>query len=1139
MNSEPPLTAEQEQLLQKLALAVEVSQGNFYLIFAHCNYIALQEQLATRLAQLCPIKTVVIQPTDTTLYTAIGQQLAQKKATAVQVLGLEGIANLGQLLAATDPVREEFRNHFHFPLVIWVNNTVQSQWIHSAPNLESWGVTKDFAVSSEFIANFLQKKAEQIFLENLTISRADAVALGREIAAARDDLAQANLAPEVEANLKALLGFTKEIHHQFDEAIVYYQEALSILQLLSSPLIRGVEGERTSFPAEGDIFSDSESFPILERLGKVLQYLTFCSYRKTVKKKNPNAIDWQETRNFLQQTLQVLERLNRPDFVANSLTFLGQILRTLEEWETLEKLAETALVFHQQQGQAIKIAEDTGFLAEVALAQGKNQQAIRLIQEAIKIYPPNVSETDTAPSRFRLIQGKAQQHLGEFSAAIQSLETAKKLSFPAGDEQLYLEILTSLQQLYFEQEQDYLKAFQLSQEIVQTKQAFGQFAFVGANPLQSPEFKSELVNFVKTENEVTLSPEIRASGREKDVRELVQRVIQKDYKVMVLCGESGVGKSSLVKAGLMPLLKGKMIAETTILPVAMRVYSDWMGELGRRLKEALENPPNPPYQGGDLDSHFSEQGGDSEQETILGQLQQCEAQQWRVVFIFDQFEEFFFNHTTTAEQHRFFEFLGHCLKNLSLKVVFSLRKDYLHYLLDVPGMESISHDILSKEVLYPIRNFSPQEAKEIIERLTAHSSFQMEEGLIEQLVIDLTEDGKVRPIELQVVGAQLQEEDIRTLAQYREAGTKAELVQRYLNQVVKGCGEANEDVANLMLYLLTDDRGTRPLKTHTELVVELQDLRALARQLTIEAGQLDLVLEILVLSGLVVLVPEKPEERYQLLHDYLVRFIREQQEPKIQEVIAQLEQEREKGRQLERSLQQLHREIEVAEQTKQQLAHDNRKARRWVQMSSVAALWLFLVAGGAGLWSIQQLKKAAAVTQLERQGTSALRQFEYQQIEALLTAMKAGRGLQEWVKDGRPLDKYPAASPLLALNNILNRIHERNQLQHQRGVNSAQFSPDGERILTASFDGTARVWDSEGKELATLNGHQATMVRSAQFSPDGERIVTASDDGTAKVWRVESLEQLLERGCEWLEDYLTNNPDGQKQREEVCPVVAK
>ena len=67
-------------------------------------------------------------------------------------------------------------------------------------------------------------------------------------------------------------------------------------------------------------------------------------------------------------------------------------------------------------------------------------------------------------------------------------------------------------------------------------------------------------------------------------------------------------------------------------------------------------------------------------------------------------------------------------------------------------------------------------------------------------------------------------------------------------------------------------------------------------------------------------------------------------------------------------------------------------------------------------------------------------------------------------------------------------------------VLSAAFSPDGSRVVTASLDHTARVWNAEtGAEVATLSGH-GDWVWTAAFSPDGSRVVTASEDRTARVW---------------------------------------
>ena len=73
---------------------------------------------------------------------------------------------------------------------------------------------------------------------------------------------------------------------------------------------------------------------------------------------------------------------------------------------------------------------------------------------------------------------------------------------------------------------------------------------------------------------------------------------------------------------------------------------------------------------------------------------------------------------------------------------------------------------------------------------------------------------------------------------------------------------------------------------------------------------------------------------------------------------------------------------------------------------------------------------------------------------------------------------------------------------HTCGVRSAAFSPDGKKIVTASYDKTAKIWDaSTGECLHTLEGH-TNWVCSAAFSPDGKKIVTASYDNTAKIWQL-------------------------------------
>jgi WD40 repeat protein len=96
---------------------------------------------------------------------------------------------------------------------------------------------------------------------------------------------------------------------------------------------------------------------------------------------------------------------------------------------------------------------------------------------------------------------------------------------------------------------------------------------------------------------------------------------------------------------------------------------------------------------------------------------------------------------------------------------------------------------------------------------------------------------------------------------------------------------------------------------------------------------------------------------------------------------------------------------------------------------------------------------------------------------------------------------------------------------HEDFVTSAHFSPDGKWIVTASYDGTARVWEAAGKEVATLRGHEGPIY-DAQFSPDGQWIVTASSDITARVWEtVTGKEVAVLRGHEGVVNSAQFSPD--------------
>ena len=82
----------------------------------------------------------------------------------------------------------------------------------------------------------------------------------------------------------------------------------------------------------------------------------------------------------------------------------------------------------------------------------------------------------------------------------------------------------------------------------------------------------------------------------------------------------------------------------------------------------------------------------------------------------------------------------------------------------------------------------------------------------------------------------------------------------------------------------------------------------------------------------------------------------------------------------------------------------------------------------------------------------------------------------------------------------IRRRRDLHVLRHDGPVNDAVFSRDGSSVLTASDDGTARMWRVSGEPIRTFT-HGGHVLR-AVFSPDGRTVVTAGDDHTARIWRV-------------------------------------
>lgn len=324
-----------------------------------------------------------------------------------------------------------------------------------------------------------------------------------------------------------------------------------------------------------------------------------------------------------------------------------------------------------------------------------------------------------------------------------------------------------------------------------------------------------------------------------------------------------MGKSSLLNAGIIPkLLEERSGNSKVATPILLRIYTDWLRE------------PNPKTW--NLNS-------------VVNLLKRNDQNQIPTVLIFDQFEEFFVVCKQLEQRLPFYEFLKESLSLNSIKILLSLRDDALHYLLECDRQTNledvIQAEILSKKVLYGLENFTLNQAKTLIQNQIERAQFTMEPDLMNQLIQDLTVNiDQIRPIELQLIGTQLQSNDIQTLEQYRKLGEhpRQKILEQFLDEIIRDCSAKNERIVIKILNVLTSEQERRPLKTSKEL----------AEELNTEFSKIEPLLAVLVEEGLILHLPDIPDDRYQLTHDYLVALIREQ---KGERLIAKLELERDQA----------------------------------------------------------------------------------------------------------------------------------------------------------------------------------------------------------------------------------------------------
>jgi len=198
--------------------------------------------------------------------------------------------------------------------------------------------------------------------------------------------------------------------------------------------------------------------------------------------------------------------------------------------------------------------------------------------------------------------------------------------------------------------------------------------------------------------------------------------------------------------------------------------------------------------------------------------------------------------------------------------------------------------------------------------------------------------------------------------------------------------------------------------------------------------------------------------------------------------------------------QRLQRQLEKEREAHQKAENIVKKARNTAKRIGSGIIALLFIATGFGFMILSALREAKEGVRLEKEAKTALVQFESNQIEALLLAMKAGQDLQVLIGDNRPLQSYPSISPLSAIQTIIGNIREQNRLiGHQGAVSGVSYSPNGQYIATAGVDNTIRLWDSSGKQVIKIEEDQG-IIRDISFSPNGKNFATSGESGEIILW---------------------------------------
>ncbi len=576
-------------------------------------------------------------------------------------------------------------------------------------------------------------------------------------------------------------------------------------------------------------------------------------------------------------------------------------------------------------------------------------------------------------------------------------------------------------------------------------------------------------------------------GRDELVKQLYNRVGQPENPLTVVLGVSGSGKSSLVKAGLIPYLRANHPEEWDIIPTLRPGESPFAA-----LAEAIVGNSETSRSKIDAIKSLSEELKQAPRQfiAVIANWRQIPGNA-RLLLVIDQFEELI-TISKKQEREQFLNFLAQVLEAnfQKLHIILTLRSDFEPRFLD----SALKANWMSAR--FPVRAMRADELRQAIERPALEKMLDFEPPELVSYLID--EVGQM-PGALSLLSFTLSELYIKciesdrgnrslTEADYKDLGGVAGSLTHRATEVYNKLDKAQQiTIQRVMLRMVTIEGG--------ELARRRVPLSELVYADAEENQQVEEVLKRLDKARLIVGGRETGGEPYvEPAHDALVRGWN-----KLQEWI----NEEQENLLLQQRLTPAANDWDRNNRPNGLLLPDGDRLNQLEKILNQENNWfnqreIEFVQASINYRNIQQRQAREQQTR-----TELLRKVD--RVEDLLNAQPLNALVLAIEAVGENLEKIPQqilTSVQSSLHRAISLARERNLLQdHQSGVNCVAFSSDGEYIVSSSADGTVRLWDKEGNPIGNpFTGHESS-VSSVAFSHDSKLIVSSGND--IRLWNIE------------------------------------